>query len=74
MSDNILVIRFKEQAMRETLRATPCDHDWQARYDHRRCCKCGAVATDSGWGIAKFMEFKSHDEAKFYQQHGRRPE
>lgn len=53
----------------------PCKHDdTTPSYEYVTCNNCGAVRTDSKWGIASNTWFRNLNEAKFYQQHGRSPE
>ncbi|MDE4917761.1 hypothetical protein ACUXAV_005105 [Cupriavidus metallidurans] len=53
----------------------PCKHyNSMPRYDHTECLDCGSVLADSDWGIASNKRFKSLEEARFYQKHGRLPE
>jgi hypothetical protein len=52
-----------------------CEHKGErtTHWDYIRCSDCGAVKTDSGWGIAKNQWFKDKDEAEFYKKTGARP-
>jgi len=52
-----------------------CNHEeGKPGYDHWKCTGCTQITTDGGWGIASRMTFKSIQEAKFYQKHGKYPE
>jgi hypothetical protein len=57
-----------------------CEHQFEARWAHHDCTKCGAVkfgnskADREDYGVAAGKIFKNMGEAKFYQQNGRLPE
>jgi len=54
-----------------------CDHpreSWITVYDHNKCDRCGAIKTDSMWGLASNIWFKNLEEANYYKDHGRYPE
>ena len=54
---------------------TRCRHDnGRPGYDLWHCSDCGAVKTDSGWGIAKHRYFNDRAEAEFFRKHGRLPD
>lgn len=52
-----------------------CLHENQVNvgYDVIKCNDCGALKTDSSWGIASNMWFASRDYALFYKNNGRLP-
>jgi hypothetical protein len=49
-----------------------CAHDKSVHVGYHviRCNDCGALKTDSTWGIASNMWFANRDDAKFYMTHG----
>jgi hypothetical protein len=71
------------EGMRKTLGTTTvaqepkkCLHNFARshHYDHVTCVDCGAIYTDSQWGIASNKWFGSLDIATFYKQNGYLPQ
>lgn len=63
--------------MRKNFATSGCDHTgskYSPSYTHVNCTLCGAIGTDTGWGIASQAWFDDVTTAKFYQQNGRIPD